>query len=192
MDRKKRAAIISIVFQPTFIPIILYLIVSFHTVQMPQAIVFALIGIIFVTLAPIGLIFLMTRFRKISDPDLPDRRERFLPYISIVVLYIIGLIVFLYLQAPWQIIAITASYIAVTFAGAVISLFWKISMHLAGVSGPITALVFLVNPYFAFAYLLLLPIGWARYALKKHTLLQIIIGSLLSIGITYMIIWFLS
>jgi hypothetical protein len=134
------------------------------------------------------LVYILARYNKISDPDLPDRRERFIPYLSIVGLYIIGFIVFCYLGAPSQILAITASYIAVTFFGAFISLFWKISMHMAGIAGPVTALIFLVNPIFVLAYFLLIPIGWARYILKKHTFPQIVIGSGFSILLTYLII----
>jgi len=138
------------------------------------------------------LVYILARYNKISDPDLSDRRERFVPYISIVGLYIIGFFVFWLLQAPYPILAITASYIVVTFIGAFVSLFWKISMHMAGVAGPVTALVFLVNPIFILAYLLLIPLGWARYTLKKHTLLQIIMGSGFSVLLTFIVIRFFS
>ena len=65
-------------------------------------------------------------------------------------------------------------------------------MHMAGVAGPVTALVFLVNPLFVWAYILLIPIGWARYILKKHTFPQIVIGSGFSILLTYLVIRFFS
>ncbi|QPM67259.1 hypothetical protein [Atribacter laminatus] len=188
METRKIAKGISIIFQPTFIPIALYFIVSLSAVPTVKGFWYALLGIVFVALAPIVLVYILARYNKISDPDLPDRRERFIPYLSIVGLYIIGFIVFWYLGAPSQILAITASYIAVTFFGAFISLFWKISMHMAGIAGPVTALIFLVNPIFVLAYFLLIPIGWARYILKKHTFPQIVIGSGFSILLTYLII----
>ena len=188
METRKIAKGISIIFQPTFIPIALYFIVSLSAVPTVKGFWYALLGIVFVALAPIVLVYILARYNKISDPDLPDRRERFIPYLSIVGLYIIGFIVFCYLGAPSQILAITASYIAVTFFGAFISLFWKISMHMAGIAGPVTALIFLVNPIFVLAYFLLIPIGWARYILKKHTFPQIVIGSGFSILLTYLII----
>jgi hypothetical protein len=188
VETRKIAKGISIIFQPTFIPIALYFIVSLSAVPTVKGFWYALLGIVFVALAPIVLVYILARYNKISDPDLPDRRERFIPYLSIVGLYIIGFIVFWYLGAPSQILAITASYIAVTFFGAFISLFWKISMHMAGIAGPVTALIFLVNPIFVLAYFLLIPIGWARYILKKHTFPQIVIGSGFSILLTYLII----
>jgi small-conductance mechanosensitive channel len=192
VETKKIAKGISIICQPTFIPIALYFIVSLSVVPTVTGIWYALLGIVFIALAPIALVFILARCNKISDPDLPDRRERFIPYLSIVGLYLIGFIVFWYLGAPYQILAITVSYIAVTLFGAFISLFWKISMHMAGVAGPVTALVFLVNPLFVWAYILLIPIGWARYILKKHTFPQIVIGSGFSILLTYLVIRFFS
>jgi len=192
VELRKIAKILSIIFQPTFIPIALYIIVSLYVAPSVTGFYYALIGIVFITLAPMVLVYILARYNKISDPDLSDRRERFVPYISIVGLYIIGFFVFWLLQAPYPILAITASYIVVTFIGAFVSLFWKISMHMAGVAGPVTALVFLVNPIFILAYLLLIPLGWARYTLKKHTLLQIIMGSGFSVLLTFIVIRFFS
>ncbi len=188
MDKKKTAGMISLIFQPTFIPIILYLLVSFQVASGWKAFLYAFIGIGFVTVAPIVLITLLTRLNKVSDPDLPDRRERFIPYMLIVGFYVIVFFLFFFLHAPRQILAITMSYILVTLVGAIISLFWKISMHLAGIAGPITALVFYVHPYFVFTYLLLFLLGWARFTLKKHTLLQIFAGSVFSILLTFLTI----
>ncbi|NLJ48297.1 MAG: hypothetical protein GX428_01725 [Candidatus Atribacteria bacterium] len=192
METKKIAKAISIVAQPTFIPIILYIIVSFAVAPSMTGFWYALIGIVFITLAPMILVYILFRYKKITDPDLSNQRERFIPYISIVGLYLIGFIIFWFLRAPYPILAITASYITVTLVGAFVSLFWKISMHMAGVAGPVTALVFLVNPLFALAYLFLIPLGWARYILKKHTFPQIIIGSGFSMLLTYLIIQLFS
>lgn len=192
METKKIAKAISIIAQPTLIPIALYLIVSLTIAPSMTGLWYALIGIIFMTLAPMVLVFVFVRSNKITDPDLPDRRERFIPYISIVGLYVIGFVVYWLLHVPYPILAITASYIAVTLVGAFVSLFWKISMHMAGIAGPITALVFLVNPLFVFAYVFLVPLGWARYTLKKHTFSQIIFGSGFSMILTYLIIWLFS
>jgi len=192
VELRKIAKILSIIFQPTFIPIALYIIVSLYVAPSVTGFYYALIGIVFITLAPMVLVYILARYNKISDPDLSDRRERFVPYISIVGLYIIGFFVLWLLRAPYPILAITASYIVVTFIGAFVSLFWKISMHMAGVAGQVNALVFLVNPIFILAYLLLIPLGWARYTLKKHTLLQIIMGSGFSVLLTFIVIRFFS
>ncbi|MCX6090305.1 MAG: hypothetical protein NTX88_08080 [Candidatus Atribacteria bacterium] len=192
MDTKKRAELISTFFQPVIIPVILYLLVSFRYASGSDALLYFLLGVVFITIAPVLLITILTKMKIISDPDIPNRRERFLPYLMIVLLYLVGFFIFFVIHAPGQILSITVSYILVTLVGALISLYWKISMHLAGIAGPITALVFYVSPYFLLAYLLLIPLGWARLTLKKHSLSQIMVGSACSIFLTYLVIRFFA
>ena len=52
------------------------------------------------------------------------------------------------------------------------------SGHCCGVAGPILYLAVFVNPYFAFAALLLVPVVWSCVALKRHTALQCVVGCL--------------
>jgi hypothetical protein len=64
-----------------------------------------------------------------------------------------------------------------------INLFWKVSIHCAGVTGPIFALVFV----FGLSALPLIPIvglvGWSRITLKNHTFAQTLGGTLLSLSV---------
>ena len=57
-----------------------------------------------------------------------------------------------------------------------------------GVAGPVTAMAMIISPYWAFLYLLLLPLGWARIYLAKHDLYQVVAGSVMSIVITFIIV----
>ncbi len=74
MELRKIAKILSIIFQPTFIPIALYIIVSLYVAPSVTGFYYALIGIVFITLAPMVLVYILARYNKISDPDLSDRR----------------------------------------------------------------------------------------------------------------------
>ena len=64
-----------------------------------------------------------------------------------------------------------------------INLFWKVSIHCAGVTGPIFALVYV----FGVAALPLATIvglvGWSRIKLKNHTFGQTLAGTLLSLTV---------
>ncbi|MCS6904331.1 MAG: phosphatase PAP2 family protein [Bacteroidia bacterium] len=71
----------------------------------------------------------------------------------------------------------------------VITLYWRISLHMLGVAS-ICAL-FLFHPDFSsnglfglLGFLLVLVIGWSRLYLRAHTLLQVIVGSLLGFLLT--------
>mgnify|MGYP007112885354 CR=1 FL=1 len=85
-----------------------------------------------------------------------------------------------------------AAYIAVTLVVAFISVFLKICLHIGGVAVSVIVFVFVVNPLFVWTDILLIPIGWSRDILKKHTFPQIVIGSGFSILLTYLVIRFFS
>ena len=71
-----------------------------------------------------------------------------------------------------------------------INLKWKISIHAMGVTGPTTALIF-INPLF-FIFGLLSPlVMWSRVTLKKHTLGQVLGGSILGYIITAIQLYYL-
>ncbi len=190
---EKLARIISSLLQPTFVAAFLYGVISFSFVQPASAaFLYWLAGLLFATFLPTLLVIKLAQKGRVSDPDLPDHRERFIPYLLITALYAAGFVALYLLKAPRPLLGITACYIGVTIAGAFISLFWKISMHLAGVAGPVTALVYYLNPYWALLYALLFILGWARLYLRKHNLYQILAGSAFSALMTYAILrfWF--
>ncbi|BER93384.1 hypothetical protein [Atrimonas thermophila] len=194
MQKSERLAkVISALLQPTFVAAFLYGVVSFSFLQPPsKALFYWLVGFLFATLLPTLLVIKLAQKGRVSDPDLPHHRERFIPYLLITALYAAGFLVLYLLKAPHPLLGITACYIGVTAVGAFISLFWKISMHLAGVAGPVTALVYYLNPSWALLYALLFLLGWARLYLKKHNLYQILAGSAFSALMTYGILhlWF--
>ncbi|MGQ9473061.1 MAG: hypothetical protein ACUVQZ_06675 [Candidatus Caldatribacteriaceae bacterium] len=185
MDKKTLAERISFFFQPTFVAVFLYALVSFSWEQGSRALFFFLLSLVLVSVAPMLFVLWLSWRGKVSDPDLPDRKERFKPYLVITGFYLLLLSFFYIFSASKPLVAITWCYIAVTVVGAVISLFWKISLHLAGIAGPVTAMVMLLHPGWGFLYLLLIPLSWARCYLKKHTLSQVVFGSLVSASITF-------
>ncbi len=67
-------------------------------------------------------------------------------------------------------------YVCVTLILMIIDVFWKISVHCAGVAGPIAALSYVFGIIVAPLFLLLVPLSWARVALKEHTFKQTLVG----------------
>jgi hypothetical protein len=185
---KKLAQTFSLILQPSVVAVLLYLVVSFSFAKGWRAWLFFLIGLLFVSVFPVLVVLFLTKRGKISDPDLSRRQERFFPYLMICGCYFLALLIFLLISAPLPLIVITCCYLGVTLVGTLVSLFWKVSLHLAGVAGPVTALTMLVHPYWAFLYLLLVPLGWARIYLDKHDLYQVVAGSMMSMVITFIIV----
>ncbi|MEN3185105.1 MAG: hypothetical protein ABDK94_01470 [Atribacterota bacterium] len=188
MTKKALAERISFVLQPTFVAVVLYALVSFTYERGVRALYFFVVGLVLVSLVPTLFVLWLSWRGKVSDPDLPDRRERFKPYLLISLFYGLALAIFYFFSASFALLAITWCYIAVTLAGAFVSLFWKISLHLAGIAGPVTALMMLLHPLWGLLYLSLIPLGWARWYLKKHTVPQVVAGSFMSVMLTLGII----
>lgn len=60
-------------------------------------------------------------------------------------------------------------------------LHFKASGHACGCSGPIAMLSLFVSPWFLLCYFIMTPIVWASRQLKRHTAVQMVIGSLIPV-----------
>ena len=58
---------------------------------------------------------------------------------------------------------------------------FKISGHACGCSGPIAMLSVFICPWFLFGYLLITPIFWSSVKLKRHTVPQLLVGSVIPV-----------
>ena len=148
-----------------------------------------LLGFIFIVIGPIVPLSLMVARGKMTF-DVKNRRDRPLLYLAAIIVYIGGaLVAWFFLNHAMAVIAM--AYAAVTSAIAIVSLFWKVSAHAAGVAGPITGLIWmyglLVLPFMILAGI----VAWARWKLKLHTPLQVVGGILIAIFVTATVYWIL-
>ncbi len=138
---KKSATFISIVFHPLLLTSLLFLILSYFapyiTTPVRGAITsFLLIVFVITFLIPLLSISLLRISKSITDFQLEDRRERILPFAFITVFYMIitGMFVFkLDISPVFNQIFVTITIIVLTIT--LITLYWKVSAHSAGVSG---------------------------------------------------------
>jgi membrane-associated phospholipid phosphatase len=71
---------------------------------------------------------------------------------------------------------------------SLVTLFWKISFHGATISAAATATLMVAGSS-AWPMMLLVPlVGWARVRLKRHTLRQVIYGSLVGALIALLLV----
>lgn len=110
-----------------------------------------------------------------------ERAERFLPLIVGIVSYLAGFLVLMAVSAPIIIQALMFCYATNTLFVLLITVWWKVSVHTTAASGPLVALTYsfgsLVFPF----YLIVPLVGLSRLILKKHTILQVIMGMLIGI-----------
>ncbi|MFA6082009.1 MAG: hypothetical protein WC773_01150 [Patescibacteria group bacterium] len=187
------AKIISIVFSPylinMFAPIILILFVNGQNMS---SIFYIELWYLFDVALP-GLYIVRIQGRKfISDLHIQNKDNRLLPMLMIVLCSALLVIIYQYIDAPKLIIISAFVFFVNTIVILSITIFWKISIHIAAYSGIISILGLVISGQ-AFWLMLLIPlIIWARVRRKRHTVWQGIWGGFVPFVITYLILLVVS
>ena len=180
------AEIISIIYLPPLVSLWLFIVFAFYSpaeIGNPS-LFFVFVGITFFTILPLLTLILLARDH--GPTFAVPRDSRNLSYTVVFFEYIVGTLIF-YLGNVIILFIIGLIYIAIITALMVINLFWKISVHAAGVSGPATFCLYFFGPLTVWAVPLLLSIFlviWARLQLKAHTFSQLVAGTLIASIIT--------
>ena len=140
--------------------------------------VWAAVALVIVTGIPLAYLLLGKRWGWVSDFEMSQRAERprfILVSLSCDVLALIGLSA---LNGPHLLRVMALTYLCLGATMFTISSFWKISLHMVGVGGFSTALVFVFGAPALFAFLSLPLVAWARWQRRKHTPAQLMAGAL--------------
>lgn len=148
------------------------------------------IGIFLIGLLPIIPIILEVKKGNI-DINVSERTMRPKFLIQAIVLSFISGLIFFSLQAV-DLMVLSFAYSAVTLSILIVSLYWKISIHAAGIAGPLTAIAYILGWPFILLFIILLPVGWARVELDAHNVKQFLAGTGLAVLITLMVYMFFS
>lgn len=148
-----------------------------------------LLGLFFIVIGPILPLTTLVAHGKLSF-DVKNRSDRPLLYLAAILVYIVGAIVaWFYQNHTMGVLAV--AYAAVTSFIAIVSLFWKVSAHSAGVAGPITGLIWVYGLIFVPFLLLAVLVAWARWRQGLHTIPQLIGGIIIAIVVTAVVYWLL-
>ena len=193
--------IISIVLHPFLMAMygvcLLFVYTDFKFILAGQFLVFLAPVFVFTILIPVNVLFIFKRIGLISDYDLKDKKERLVPFLSILISYLLQFYYFydagLYI---WFLALLLAPSILIII-GAAITLRWKISAHMMGIGGLIGGVLSVcyfvkgTNPYILFIILFILAgcLGSARLILKRHTPAQVYAGFLLGFAVTFACVW---
>ncbi len=157
--------------------------VSLSILEHAQA-VHVLVAVVFASMVPLLGIVYFARSEGL-DYDVSERRARGRPFVFAIASYVIGFLLLALSRAPTLVSGLMLAYSINTSAMFLVTLFWKISVHAAGVTGPLTFLVFKLGLPWSFLYLLVVPVGLLRLRLRQHTLLQVLAGAVLSAALTW-------
>ena len=191
----KLSKFISILLHPMFMPLLaLYL-----TLKSIPSIGFAIspylnyiYGIIICStiLLPLMTIFFLIQKGKVSSLEMSNHKERSLPLFRTVIWMCLGFYMLnnILFYAPILKAEIIGAILIILFA-AIISKFWKISLHLLAIGGLVGVFIALQIMFGGVLYLLLILIiisgvlGVARIDQKAHNLAQIYVGFLLGVSV---------
>jgi hypothetical protein len=138
-----------------------------------------LLAALFTAVLPTWFISYGVRHGRWSDRNVGARRPRLLVLAFITASVAAGLILLLVLGAPRLLTGYLAFMLASVAVLALITTVWKISIHCAVASGSVTFLALLYGPLVLCGYLLVGLLGWARVAVRDHSVAQVVAGSLL-------------
>ncbi len=158
----------------------LLLVVAWHYAPSTRAALgWGLLAVLFVALMPISYVIREARRRKVTDHHVRLREQRPRLMVIGIAFVLVGLVLLVVLDAPQGLIALVGAMVGGLGSSILVTLFWKISIHVAVVSGAVTILILVFGP----AMLLLAPlvalVAWARIDLQDHTPAQTIAGALL-------------
>jgi membrane-associated phospholipid phosphatase len=180
---------ISNILSPASISLPFIVLVALYRAQNQLvALFYALITLFFVSIGPLAYIVIGVRRGKISDIDVSRRSERAGPFLFGTSSVLVGLLVLLLIQGPKNlqtaliISALSAIILMIT------TLWWKISIHASSLGGAATMLTILYGAAMLPCFFLLILVSWSRVVLRRHTILQVIAGSLVSILLSLLIL----
>jgi hypothetical protein len=175
------AHIISEFISPPAFAILASIIFSFYSplglgVLLPLSSV--LLGTVFFSFFPFLPVILLS-LRKNVRPPYSGKKARTSFFLMALASYSIATVIF-YATGTKIMFLPAFGYVCVTLVLMIIDVFWRISAHCAGVAGPITALFYVYGMVAVPLFLFLVPLSWARVALREHTVSQTIGGALIA------------
>lgn len=190
------ARFVSVFLHPLLMPLYAMLVMLFATqygLFLNMSAVFFLIGIVFffTCFVPLLYIIFLRKIGLVSSFSIQERRRRvnpllfggFMCYICYMVLVQIRGLDTLF---PEMFYALTLFLVLL----AIITLFWKISLHMAAIGGLLTIVFVFTNSFGLFLVIILLAglLGTARLQLQAHSPTQIYVG--FALGVCYFTVFF--
>jgi len=183
------ARYISNILSPVSTSLPSILLISFYrAASVVSALVYATITLFFLSIGPFLYIILGVRLGKLSDIDVSKRTQRLGPFIFGLISVCLGWFVLVLIHAP----GILVTVLIITAVTGVIMMFttlwWKISIHASSLAGAATVLTVLYGAIMLPTFGLLILVGWSRVVLRRHTVVQVVAGALVSIAVSVVLL----
>lgn len=183
------ARAISNILSPAAISVPMILLVALYQANsVTHAFIYAAITLFFLSIGPFGYILLNVHLGKLSDVDVSKRSERVGPFIFGLISICLGWFVLVLIHGPQALISVLMVTAISGLIMMLITLWWKISLHASSLAGAATMLTIFYGVSMLPLFGLLILVCWSRVVLRRHTLAQVIAGSLLSIVLSTLLL----
>ena len=182
MKLRRVARIISVVFDPVIVLGLIGAWIGWSAFKGGYPMVdLAIMGVIDGVL-PILVYAIFMRQKHWRDWEIHKREQRLPIYVAVVGCQALGVIVAAglnlhplteWLMCFWLLVAVFA----------VVTLFWKISVHTGALATLVTLLTLDRGGGWSWLWLLVLLVGWARVVDRDHTWAQVVVGALVPWGL---------
>ena len=186
--QQKLAWVISRILDPGIVLSIMIVILIWQSrVDFKRGLLWSLLLLCLAVILPLLYVLYLMRKGEISDWDISNRRERYALLFFTIFCWLLSVIILVVFDGPKLLLASAVDGLAILSVYSLITISWKISIHSGAISCPVTILIILFGPSFLPLILLVLAMIWARYKMRKHNLLQLIGGALLTSSITVLV-----
>ena len=193
------ARITSIVFTPSSIPFLAFLVLFLFSYLRIMPILYKgiVLGIVycFTILTPTITIFLFRKINGFARQELSERKKRYVPILLTIISYVFCLLMMRKLNIPWYMTGIIFVSLVISIICILVNLKWKLSEHMAGMGGIIGGLVsfsalFSYNPVVWLCLFILIAgiLGSARIVLGHHTLGEVLSGFVVGLVCSFLIL----
>jgi membrane-associated phospholipid phosphatase len=179
----RTATRISQVSSPTVLLAVLYPVVGALAAGWP-GVGWSLVGMVFTVAIPAAIVDIGVRQGRYTDHHLSRREQRAVPLGLSAASVLVGLAVLALAGAPRSIVALQVSVLVTVLVVTVVTLVWKVSLHVAVVGAAACVLTLLGGGWWALSWLAVPVVGWARLRLTAHTPAQVVVGCVLGALVT--------
>ncbi len=185
---KRLAQVISIGFEPFTVSFVALTLVTLRLpLTLESKIVWFVVAILLGGLPPTAVYLYERKTGKIHDWFITNRVERK----DVQLAWMLGSGLFfltaLFFDAPRLLLALSLTLVWISLLITIVSLYWKISVHMVGVTLFVMVLLLTYSANYFWALALLPLVAWARIKLGHHTLSQVTVATILTIIVTYFV-----
>jgi len=186
LDTRRFASLVSWIISPVVVaPAVYLLIVFLGFADQPHFRSWFLVLFLSATIVPMFLILGLKKIGRVSDYNISFREQRFLPLLVLVGVNLVGYELMKQLDAPRFLSAILLFNAVNTVFILLVTLQWKISIHLFSLTSSIALLVLFFGAPLLLLLLFVPLLMWSRVYLKAHNFMQTLVGGLIGFLLMY-------